>query len=150
MQRNAPTPRKSDLLARELEGIIARDPGAPLPPISELARSFGAAYQTMFDAVHILERKGLVVCRRGRRIYPASASAINAPGFGESDCALYRKIRGNILEGIYSAGEAMPKIQFFVKTQRVATHTVTRLLKRLADERLIHKRGKRWIVGKRC
>ncbi|NKI15999.1 FadR family transcriptional regulator [Spongiibacter sp. KMU-166] len=64
------TPKISELVAKELRRQIIRgeiEPGANLPPESELMEKFDIARPTLREALRILESESLISVRRGAR-----------------------------------------------------------------------------------
>ena len=60
-------------IANTLEKRVLEDPYDPLPSIAKLAKEYGAAYQTIWKAVHFLSKKGVLKVRMGARTMPSSA-----------------------------------------------------------------------------
>ncbi len=117
-----------------------------LPPIEELSKRYGAAYRTTWKALQCLVAEGKIECTTGRRARVVSSEP--APvSISRSEETIYRRIRENILEGTYKAGTGLPKRDYFVLTYHVGPRAVTGALKKLAAEGLVHKQGKRYIVG---
>jgi len=136
-------PLLHETIAKELKARIAREKPASLPSITELARQFGVSSKTMWHAVRLLSRQGMLDCRKGRRILVAGApkDSDNAAG------RLYDKIRSEINSGRFLSGDPLPKFDFFQVSDRVSRDTVAAAVRKLATERCIHKRGKRWYIG---
>jgi len=140
-------PDLSRSLAANLQQRIAQDPSRELPSINDLARENAVAYQTMWKAVQILIKKGFIVCPRGKKI---SVAPLLRPGTQESLTSAEEiacRIRNRVLSAQYRAGHALPKVSFFALEAQVGQTTVTRALRVLESEKLVHKRKARWFAG---
>jgi DNA-binding LacI/PurR family transcriptional regulator len=147
--------KKSSLLNRVVEQIRTEAQtslGSHLPTLGDLARRYRVSLHTISRAVHVLRDEGLLEVAQGR------AASIRRPGLGDRDDGesagweskshrLYRTIRRAIESGTYRSGGALPKIKYFTVTERVTERTVSDALKTLEKHNLIHKHGKRWVVG---
>jgi hypothetical protein len=136
-------PLLHETIAKDLKARIVRDKPASLPSITELARQFGVSSKTMWYAVRLLARQGILDCRKGRRILVAGA----AKGSDNSSNRLYDKIRSEINGGRFLSGDPLPKFDYFQVGDRVSRDTVAVAVRRLAAEQCIHKRGRRWFIG---
>jgi DNA-binding LacI/PurR family transcriptional regulator/DNA-binding transcriptional regulator YhcF (GntR family) len=137
-------------LAEKLKLRIINDKGYVLPSIIDLAEEHRVAYKTMWKAMQVLMHQGIVVAPRGKRI--AVSPAIRGKAARENETSadqLASRFREQVLSGRYPVGRQLPKIQFLAKSERVAPTTVTRCLRRLARENLVHKQGSRWYAGAR-
>jgi DNA-binding LacI/PurR family transcriptional regulator/DNA-binding transcriptional regulator YhcF (GntR family) len=124
--------------------------GSRLPSTDDLARRYHISRATMTKAIALLRRQGLVACLRGRGIYRIDAredAAPQAADAGRSGDRLYDHLKTAIAEGTYPSGGPLPKFDHLVHAERVSRITVTATMRRLDGDRLIHKLGKRWIVG---
>jgi len=144
--RPRPTSLLHEQIARRLIETLEADPGAPLPPISEMARHYHVSYKTMLKAVHHPLVAEKVLCRKGRRLMRAGVSRPDAEGPVGS---LFSKVKNNILQGIFQAGDPLPKFDFFAASEHVSRDTIAGALQKLSKENLAHKLGKRWIAGPR-
>ncbi|MBD3390710.1 MAG: GntR family transcriptional regulator [Chitinivibrionales bacterium] len=97
----------------------------------------------MSAALSLLREKGLLDYSRGKRIRVTAALSPRGTSF-ESFAG---DIRRRIAEGIYRVGQPLPKASYFVITGHLSKSTVCDALKQLAEENLIHKKGKAWLVG---
>jgi len=133
-------------IARRLVEMLEADPSATLPTISELARQYRVSYKTMLKAVHHRLLLGEIVCRKGRRLMRTGISRPEAEGPVGS---LFSKVKNNILEGIFQAGDPLPKYDFFAASEHVSRDTIAAALQKLSKANLAYKLGKRWIAGPR-
>lgn len=138
--------RTFNRIADELERAIRSDPSYALPTIVELSNQWRVTYQTMWKALQVLARKGVVVAQTGRKMAVAAM-----PGRPEQDATssadrLHGAIKDRITAGVYRAGKPFPKKDFFVYSERVSPVTVARAFTSLASDGLAHKRRSRWIV----
>ena len=99
------------------------------------------SYVTIWKAVRGLARRGLVITRRGASTIASGAHV------AQSRDRLIGKMRENILNGSWKAGEPAPKFAYFESTYRVSTDTISAAFLALAKEWIVHKLGRRWIIG---
>jgi len=128
---------RSDDIALELRKRLSA-PGPSIPSVRALAREFKAGKTTVW--------KALRSC--GHRAIPKRRD--NAGSSGPPNDAvrtLYQKIKDNLQDGIYRSGELLPKSGTLTLTHHLSHTTVCRALRRLSDDHLVHKRGKRWVAG---
>jgi len=122
-----------------------------LPSLRTLSERYGVSLDTVTKASNVLRDQGTVTFSQGRRIRVVRTAAQGLSE--ESDMydlsadKLYRKLRERIEVGSLRAGQSLPKFKYFVITEHVTDHTVSRAVKMLRDDNLVHKEGKRWIVG---
>ncbi len=138
--------KTAEKLAMRLVSDLTKREAAPLPPIGKMARRYGVSYPTMWSAVQILKKKGVLDVSRGRRPRPAEQEgpADHTPGPLER---MAREYRTRITRGYLRAGTVLPKIRVIAQTETVSCTTVTKALRCLQGEGLVHKTGKNWIVG---
>ena len=134
------------IIAEQLARQIKADPAMELPGINDLAHQRGVCYATMQKAISILAQQGIIESHRGRRIRPNAGISKPASRTTPED-KLATLIRDAITDGTYHVGQPLPKGEYFVQTRRVAYQTITGAMRLLHSEGLIHKEGKRWIVG---
>ncbi|MBD3391186.1 MAG: GntR family transcriptional regulator, partial [Chitinivibrionales bacterium] len=130
-------------IAEKISERLASSSEAYLPSLTRLSRSYRVSPQTMSAALSLLREKGLLDYSRGRRI---RITAATHPG-GTSLESFADGIRQRIAEGIYRVGQPLPKAGCFVITGHLSKSTVCDALKQLAEEGLIHKKGKAWVAG---
>lgn len=133
-------------IADDIERRIRTDEGYVLPSIPELAAAHKAAYRTMWKAVQVLVKKGIVHTRQGKKIRQTIGPGRH--GASSSD-RLFDGIKASIETGDYRARALLPKINYFARTYGVSSATVTQVFRRLAVENLVHHIGHRWVVGPR-
>jgi DNA-binding LacI/PurR family transcriptional regulator/DNA-binding transcriptional regulator YhcF (GntR family) len=139
---------KFDTIAHDLESRITGKADYILPSITELAHLYRVAYQTMWKAVQVLVRKGVLATSPGKRVARAPDPESATPGdLALSADKLCETVRHRIQSGVYQAGKPFPKIDYFVVTEHVSPLTVTRMFRRLSEENLAHQIKRRWIVG---
>jgi DNA-binding transcriptional regulator YhcF (GntR family) len=109
----------------------------------------------MLRALHSLRDKGLIKIARGKnaRIISGPSPQDNrARRESQSETSihkLYSKIRNAIMDSTFKKGDQLPKVRYYCVTENVSPNNVCEVMRRLEKEKLIHKRGKRWIVGLR-
>ncbi len=133
-------------ITRDLEAAIRAGALSAPSSIGVLAREYNVSYPTMHRAMRLLREKGLVFFKQGEPLTFAGTGS----GKRESSRAahaLFSKIYEGISEGTYRAGNALPKIDYFVLTHRVARRTVVEALRMVARKGLAHRQGKHLIVG---
>jgi len=135
------TTRRGAEIERILEQRVQSLPPGPLPSIARLAAEYHVSYVTMWKAVRRLADRGIVECRRGARTMAAGARMAGAQD------RLVDLLRARILEGAWKTGEQTPKFSYFESLYHISTDTITGALQTLAAEGMVHKKGKRWIVG---
>ncbi len=148
MQQNSPRRRSlPHKLADDLARHIRERPNlVRLPSLYELARSHKVAYGTMQKAVRLLASRGIVECAPGKGVtIPSRRGAEMQDDRGEEN--LYQTIHTRIVDGTYPAGQALPRVNYFAKSECVSPNAILYVFKRLEDENFIHKRGKFWIAG---
>ncbi len=126
--------------------------GERLPPLAVLCDQFGVSLVTMHAAVRILEREGLVSCRKGRRAKVCrntEQSVAPAEQRGKGVDTVCMHIRELIDDGDLRGGQALPKIYVITRLLGVSNRTVSRAYDSLIHERLVYRRGRSWIVGRR-
>ncbi len=140
-------------IAGRLKADIANLPGNKLPTMRALHERYGVSLNTMSKAIHSLRSEGVVDVTHGRGIIvrraPGQAQQ-KGEGWESSKARLFEKIRQAIETGIYRAGEFLPKLKYFVVTEKVTDTTVCGALALLEQENLVHKLGKRWVIGPRA
>ncbi len=141
-------------VAEQLRAETETFRGEHLPTLPDLARRYGVSLHTISRAVHLLRDEGIVDVAQGRAVSIRKTPRDNyddgeggIAGWESRSHQLYRAIRHAIESGTYRSGEPLPKIRYFTVTNKATERTVSDALKILEKRNLIHKSGKRWIVG---
>jgi DNA-binding LacI/PurR family transcriptional regulator/DNA-binding transcriptional regulator YhcF (GntR family) len=123
-----------------------------LPPLIPLSKRYKVSAQTMLKALHFLRDAGILEIAQGKRIkiigsQPAAAlSAQQASPQGVIE-KLYNKIKNQINENSLRKGQPLPKVKYYCYSEHISPNSVCEVLRRLQEEKLIHKAGKQWIAG---
>ncbi|MBD3321068.1 MAG: GntR family transcriptional regulator [Chitinivibrionales bacterium] len=125
-------PRKYEHLARQISADYKGGSKEPLPSVAVLASRYDVSYVTMWKAIRHARQQGLLHSGKPKNVAPRR---------------IYEKIKAAILEGDYRRGRPLPKQVYLAGTYHVSAHTIIAALRRLANEDLVHKKGKRWIAG---
>jgi DNA-binding transcriptional regulator YhcF (GntR family) len=138
-------------IADHIQRLIDKDPSWTLPATSQLALTFGVSAFTVQKAIRLLSERGVVRVFQGKKASIVRASMKGAesliPQSRGSEDFLCAKLREAIRNGDYQVGQELPKLRYFTGTENVSSKTVVRAILRLNAEGLVHKSGKRWIVG---
>jgi DNA-binding transcriptional regulator YhcF (GntR family) len=130
-------------LAAKLSSELKEPAPGFLPTIGEWARRYNVCYRTMWNAVKVLRKRGLIVIRKGsspRR--PGRTS-----GLTTAQQHVYDDFKTDIVEGHYKTGDMLPKYEFLQRTANVSRDTIVAALRMLSTEGLVHKKGKKWFAG---
>jgi len=135
-------------IAADLEKKVRADAGYKLPSISELTEIYHVAYHTMWKAMQVLIRKGVLSTAPGKKIAVSRhLRPDGADDLATSTDKLYAIVKDRIESGDYKVGKPLPKIDYFVVSENVSHRTVTRVLRRLAAENLAYRHKRRWTAG---
>jgi len=116
--------------------------------IGSMAKVWGISRCTMRKAVLVLAGDGLVDCTQGRPIRRKDPNPERTqPHYSPAESRFHEIIKSRILDGTYRWGASIPKVNYFIVSDRVSSTTVAAACSRLAGEGLIFKSGKHWIVG---
>jgi DNA-binding LacI/PurR family transcriptional regulator/DNA-binding transcriptional regulator YhcF (GntR family) len=139
-------------VSQKIHAYICESSQQELPSISALAEKFSVGEQTVVKAIQELAKKGIVSCCAGRK-----TRVIADPGNGSSDEAnqfksdrfkqLVQMFRQEIIDGKIKTGQPMPKSEYLVTRLKVSRRTLAQIFTGLLKECLVHKKGKKWIVG---
>jgi len=132
-----------DRLASRLSSELKEPAPGFLPTIGEWARRYKVCYRTMWKAVKVLKKRGLIVTRKGsspRR--PGRTSDLTT-----AQQRVYDDFKTDIVEGHYKTGDMLPKYEFLQRTANVSRDTIVAALRMLSTECLVHKKGKKWFAG---
>jgi len=133
-------------IADELMALSAEGTAARLPSIHELSIRFKAAPATVFRALHLLADRGRIRLRKGKCAVIIDKNGQEMPESTACD-AIYASIKADISKGSYRSGYPLPKFGFFLAQYHIASGTLHAALRKLSLEKIIHKSGKRWVVG---
>jgi DNA-binding FadR family transcriptional regulator len=139
---------RATLVERTVERIRndARKSGAAyLSPLPELSKHYGVSQGTLLKALHILRDEGVLTFSQGKRI--AVTKRVGEHPDESSVERFAARLRSRIVNGVLQSGMRLPKVTYFVITEGLSQTTVCSALKRLEQQRLIHKHGRQWIVG---
>ncbi len=136
-------------IAQKLEQQIRSGSIRRLPSRANLARIYGVSEGTVRKALQELNRSALIRSAKGRRPEvidgePVSETALLSDGGRER---LEHDIRKAIITGQYRAGRPLRKIEFYADRYGLSRPTVIRVLRTLAGEGHVHKKGKSYLVG---
>ncbi len=130
----------------------ARDRKGCLESMTALSRRFGVSRYTVWKAAQRLKNEGVICIDQGRRMRATPESSArsepSAPLPRESACErVQRELRNRIASGAYRAGNPLPKLALLADELAASIKTVSSALYKLMAEDLLHKRGRRFIVG---
>ncbi len=140
----------AEKIATRLTSDLKSRKDAVLPSLGALAQHYDVSYPTMWSAVRILANRGILDISRGRRArvrrteVNETIDGIEKTGPLERILQVYRS---RITQGRLRDGMVFPKLQVIAEENDVSVNTVTKALRNLAHEGLVHKSGKRWIAG---
>jgi DNA-binding transcriptional regulator YhcF (GntR family) len=123
-----------------------------LPSLEELSASCNIGVNTMLKAIRVLETRGLLDCRQGRRARIARNKTPEEKS-GEKESlrgsagALLAILKQEMVEGKLKTGSSLPKTVYLAAKMRMSHRNIVKVLRRLQQEKFIHKQGKKWIVG---
>jgi DNA-binding transcriptional regulator YhcF (GntR family) len=130
--------------------------GERLPTISVLARSSDVSRMTMWKAVEILKKKGVVSGRKGGRIYAGNGSmfpkAISSLESGSPWKAKRVLVEQDLLNGIFAPGKVLPTMGELQARYGVCYKTMRKILNALMADRVLIPDKKGFLVpgiGKR-
>ncbi len=140
-------------IAHQLRSEIERSASKHLPPLRKLCEQYGVSLKTAAKAVHLLEDQGVVSIRQGSAVtirgHAEADDEHESTGWGwnSSRSKLCAKIRQSIESGTFRSGQYLPKIKYYVVTEKVTDSTVTAAFDTLQKQGLVHRVGRRWVVG---
>jgi DNA-binding GntR family transcriptional regulator len=140
-------------IATRLRLMIKQESRDMLPPVRAIAKQHGISPATAVKAIALLAKEGLVEPRRGKGIIIARFEERRKAGVetatAASEARMAYALRTAVLDGALRIGNPLPKFSFLAASHRVSTATIASAVATLSDENLVHKSGKRWIVGAR-
>jgi len=146
MKNREKKPRLWEALADTLRREIHEESLPGDISISRIARRHSVSLHTAWKAVRACAGEGLLTCRQGKKIALANQSKAGPAGAEER---LYASIRDGIINGAFRAGFPLPKVNYFVVSEKASPNTICSVFSRLEAGGLVYKRGKSWIVGKK-
>ncbi len=124
-----------------------------LPSMASLGARYGVSRRTVLSATRKLREEGVLEFRQGTHVRTVTKgreteSRTEPELVLPSRENLYRIVLHRITEGVYRAGEPLPKRRALALEYHVSTSTVSAVYHRLIAENLARKHGKRFIVGR--
>ena len=144
-------PQRFTKIAEELESFLLNNADFDPQSVSYLADKWGVSYPTMRKAAHLVAKKGIVAIHAGKRLARASVAGAAADDRAPAVSAdrLFSRIRDRIADGTYALGGILPKQQHFVLGEKLSPFTVSRAYRRIEQSGMVHREGRRFIVGPR-
>jgi DNA-binding GntR family transcriptional regulator len=131
--------------ANKLEQDIRQSSASCLQSIPVLCRTYDVSRTTMLAAVRILRDKGTLLFKRGSRILIKDRSPVRYRTTLARTLA--NTIRKNIEDGALKLGKELPKISYYAAACHMSRDAVCEAMALVAEEQLIHKQGRSWMVG---
>ena len=121
-----------DKIAEQLKTYINKNysVGEKIPPSTELASKFNTSIKSIYDAVRVLEKSGLVITKRGKYGTIVAGDASDNLYFYEK---IELKLKYYISENC-EIGDKLPSIKAFAEQLNVSTKTVKYALDNLAED----------------
>jgi DNA-binding transcriptional regulator YhcF (GntR family) len=141
-----------DELTRKIKESISSEYRGTLAGTDSLAARYKVSRKAIRKALHILSQQGIISLSQGRRavILRDGAQSVPSDELGESAYEIYIRIKQDITDGSLRTGTPLPSFKYYTSNHAVAPTTIQHALKALVTEGLIHKSGKRWIIGPAC
>lgn len=117
----------------------------PLPDLKELAQRLNCTYSVLASAIRILLNRGFLA-KKGHTIRPVSSESSANRGRWK---LLSDSIEKEILSGMRKAGEHLPKKNYFASKFHMSNTTILKAFQFCAEQGLLHKEGRSWVVGKK-
>jgi DNA-binding GntR family transcriptional regulator len=136
-------------IADTLRSEICRTTQRWLPSIRKLRLQYNVSFSTMQKAMQVLKKQGLVAVSQGRRVAIIRTSTPDNPS-QNSDTAIARlaqQIGATIESGQYRIGQSLPKYMHYTLSNHVSSATVAQACALLDEKKIVHKSGRRWVVG---
>jgi len=134
-------------LAAQLQSQIERGELKVFPSIYELAGRLGASPVTVWKALHVLVDAGVIRVSQGKRPEIIARDGATRPSSTTAEERFCAEIRGQLLDGTLEWGNPLPKLQHLSSAHHLSKDAICCALRRLAQENLVHKSGKKWIAG---
>lgn len=121
-----------------------------LPSAHHMAEEFGVSLRQVLRACHHLQELGLLHVLPGSGIFagrdrPPSQSHTNTPRRAQE--IVEERLIQAISSGSFRSGDELPKAAWLCHEWHISTAVLTRACHQLALKKLLHKRGKTWIIG---
>ena len=124
--------------------------GGVLPSVRQMAQARGVSVRPILQALHQFATQGMLVVRHGGRvevIIPNQEAQAAVQPEPPAEIAIAERLRAGIAQGRFRAGEALPKATWLCMDWNISTRVLAGACRRLAKEDLLHKQGKKWVVG---
>ncbi len=135
-------------ILNDIKADIARQNNPFLPKAESLSRAYGVSKPTLLKVLAELRSQGLIDTGRGQKI---RITSIPLPASPKKDLpsavTLAREYRNLLLLGRLREGQAMPKVAYLSEAKNISPNTILKAYKQLAEENLIRKQGRIWLVG---
>ena len=128
-------------IAQRLLDDIRQGHVVGIPPLRRLASIYKVSFSTAWKAVHHLSEQGILSTT------PGSGTRRSGEPFQSAVEDLYRALRTRIADGSFRVGRSLPKYAYFQEEFDVSKNTNTSALEKASREKLIYKRGRRWMIG---
>ncbi len=130
--------------------LIEKIEGSRLPPVAELCKLLHTSPATISRAAHILREQGVLEFYRGKCMDIAGRTTVVAPAPRQSSAErLFQFIKDKIEHGEFAVGTELPKIEYYMRERHISNRSVIAAYNRLEQEMLVHRNGKKWVIGKR-
>ncbi|MBD3317218.1 MAG: GntR family transcriptional regulator [Chitinivibrionales bacterium] len=143
------TIRLVELMAEQVKEYISRNNVRILPPSRTLAKNLGISTRTLTKVFNKLSEEGVIDVYPRKRARVRSAAPHIAGPAAPFEEVLRMFIQAKIASGEYHVGTELPKINWFVSEYDVSYRTVSRVLKSMEREGVIHRKGNRYLAGPR-
>jgi len=139
----------SEILRKEILTLISHSPHAFLPPIHTLCSHLGAGTHTVSSILKQLHQENII------KLTPGKPTIIigKTPSF-EGDIhyqrpseKLYASLKKSIDDLHFKEGDILPKRSHLAQMYNVSLKTVTKIMRTLANEGYVHRKGIQWHVG---
>jgi DNA-binding LacI/PurR family transcriptional regulator/DNA-binding FadR family transcriptional regulator len=141
--------KASDFITQNLKSQVWSD-GDRLPSLDELSRMAGVSKGSMWKAIDLIKKQGLVTTRYGSGIFAGAEEtnrAIERPPIKihtwESKRRLFEQ---DLFKGIFIPGKPLPTVGELQARYGVSFRTMRKILKALADDHILNAIRKKFIV----
>lgn len=136
MEGSGNPPRRRHVIEALRADVLGRKVGERLPSVDEYIEQLGTTERRVREAVHTLQREGLIE-RRGGHLY----SAAGEPGVQR----VLRELREDVERR--TPGERLPKVDDLCRELRTTVRILRRAIKTLMREGVIEQRGRAYHVA---